>query len=74
VVALAGTPSKTAGEEVFESYLDFVSLPFEFEKEHEGKRKRPDYTVVWNGCTVVIDVKDFDPPTHIATGPHTFDP
>ena len=69
MVVLAGIPSKTAGKKVFESYLDSVFLPFEFEKEHQGKRKRPDYTIGWKGCTVVLDVKDFDPPTHIATGP-----
>jgi hypothetical protein len=71
---LAGTPPKTAGEEVFESYLDSVPLPFEFEKQHDGKRKRPDYTIVWKGRAVVLDVKDFDPPTQIATGPYAFDP
>jgi hypothetical protein len=74
MVALASTPSKTAGEEVFETYLDCVSVPFEFEKEHRGKRKRPDYTIVWKEHTVVLDVKDFEPPTNIGTGPQSFDP
>jgi hypothetical protein len=53
---------RTTGEIIFEEYLSTQQLKFEFEKEHPGKTKRPDYTLSWNGSFVVCDVKDFDPP------------
>jgi hypothetical protein len=66
--------SRTPGEVVFEKYLDSQNIPFEFEKEHAGKIKRPDYTIEWEGKTVVFDVKDFDPPDRFPTGFGQFDP
>jgi hypothetical protein len=39
---------KTPGEIVFERYLNSQSIPFEFEKPHAGKSKRPDYTIQWH--------------------------
>jgi hypothetical protein len=53
--------SRTQGEILFEQYLESQGLPFEFEKKHAGKSKRPDYTVEWKGHTVIFDVKDFQP-------------
>lgn len=66
--------SRTKGEEVFENYLNSLNIPFEFEKEHPGKSKRPDYTIEWEGKTIVFDVKDFDPPKVLRTGFGQFDP
>lgn len=65
---------RTPGEILFEQYLRGQNLPFEFEKEHPGKSKRPDYTIEWNSQTVVFDVKDFDPPEKFRTGFGFFDP
>lgn len=59
---------KTPGEIVFERYLNSQSIAFEFEKPHAGKSKRPDYTIEWDGHTVVFDVKDFDPPKSFSMG------
>jgi hypothetical protein len=66
--------TKTAGEIVFEKYLNFQQIPFEFEKEHPGKSKKPDYTIEWEGHPIVFDVKDFDPPNSITMGFGAFDP
>lgn len=52
--------TRTPGEHLFEAYLQTQGLPFEFEKEHVGKSKRPDYTIAWTGQPVILDVKDFD--------------
>jgi hypothetical protein len=60
--------SRTPGEVAFEKYLVFHHIKFEFEKEHPGKSKRPDYTVEWEGKTIVFDVKDFDPPKIFSMG------
>ena len=38
---------RTPGETVFEKYLKLQHIPFEFEKEHQGKSKRPDHTIEW---------------------------
>jgi hypothetical protein len=59
---------RTQGEILFEQYLASQCLAFEFEKEHAGKSKRPDYTIAWHGQTIVFDVKDFDPPEKAPTG------
>jgi hypothetical protein len=59
---------RTAGEVIFEEYLKSQRISFEFEKEHPGKIKRPDYTIEWDAATVVFDVKDFDPPEKFPTG------
>lgn len=64
----------TQGEILFERYLASQSLPFEFEKEHAGKSRRPDYTIEWKGQTIVFDVKDLDPPEKLSLGFQQFDP
>jgi len=64
---------RTQGEILFEQYLASQCLAFEFEKEHAGKSKRPDYTIAWHGQTIVFDVKDFDRPEKAPTG-FVFDP
>jgi hypothetical protein len=65
---------RTEGERLFELYLASQSLPFEFEKEHVGKSKRPDYSIAWNGKPVLLDVKDFDAPEYVPKGFGAFDP
>ena len=67
-------PTHTPGELLFEHYLDLLQIGFEFEKEHIGRSRRPDYTIAWNSLTVVFDVKDFDAPTEIIKGFGAFDP
>jgi len=67
-------PQHTQGEQVFEGYLQSQSIPFEFEKEHPGKSKRPDYTIEWQGQTILLDVKDFDPAATPLSGFGQFDP
>ena len=67
-------PEKTKGEILFEQYLESQGLRFEFEREHAGKSKRPDYTIEWEGETLIFDVKDFDPPARISMGFQQFDP
>jgi len=66
--------TRTPGETLFEQYLRAQNLPFEFEKEHPGRSRHPDYTIEWNGQTVVFDVKDFVPPEKAALGFGFFDP
>jgi hypothetical protein len=65
---------KTAGELVFEKYLNFQQIPFEFEKEHPGKSKKPDYTIEWEDSPIVFDVKDFEPNEGLPMGMSQFDP
>lgn len=65
---------RTKGEILFEEYLDSQGLVFEFEKNHPGKSKRPDYTIEWEGRSLVFDVKDFDPPARISMGFQQVDP
>lgn len=65
------TSERTFGEQRFEAYLTAMGYPFEFEKEYQGKQKRPDYTVTKNG-TFLFDVKDADP--NMPLGLHQFDP
>lgn len=64
---------RTAGEIVFEEYLATQQLSFEFEKQHDGKTKRPDYTIGWQDENLIVDVKDFDSPPN-AGGFSAFDP
>ena len=53
------TTPRTTGERLFEGYLRSQSITdFEYEKEREGKRKRPDYTVRLDR-EYLFDVKDF---------------
>jgi hypothetical protein len=61
----------TAGELLFQDYLDLMRYPYEFEKEFPGKKKRPDYTVTRNGV-FLFDVKDFDP--YMPLGFAAYDP
>jgi len=68
--AASPTPS-TAGELLFQNYLDLMGYPYEFEKEFLGKSKRPDYTVTRNGL-FLFDVKDFDP--YMPSGGGQYDP
>lgn len=50
---------RTAGERLFEEYLRSQGIDdFEYEKEHAGRRKRPDYTVTLDRV-YLFDVKDF---------------
>lgn len=48
---------QTAGEIAFAKYLSDKGLPFEFEREHPGKRKRPDFAVDLDR-EYLFDVKD----------------
>src|SRR5882724_5256108 len=65
---------RTQGELLFERYLNSRNISFEFEKEHAGKSRQPDYTIEWEGQTIVLDVKDFDPPKTFKTGFAQVDP
>lgn len=65
---------RTPGELVFEKYLNSQHIPFEFEKDHPGKSKKPDYTIEWEDRPIVFDVKDFDPPDEPLKGFGQFDP
>lgn len=52
---------RSAGETLFEQYLNSQGLAeWEFEKEHPGKSRRPDYTV-WVDREYLFDVKEFQP-------------
>src|SRR5581483_7467926 len=68
------TGTHTPGEILFEQYLQSQAITFEFEKQHLDKTKRPDYTKQWENQTVILDVKDFDPPERGLTGFGYFDP
>jgi hypothetical protein len=50
---------KTPGELLFEGYLAGRGLSFEFEKRYAGKRKRPDYSLIFENRPFLFDVKDF---------------
>jgi hypothetical protein len=65
--------ARTEGERLFEQYLDEMQYIYEFEKEFEGKKKRPDYTVTRGSSTFLFDAKDFDPTTPVR-GFSQFDP
>ena len=52
---------KTTSEELFERYLDSQGLAFEFEKQHEGKSRRPDYKIAIEGKDYLFEVKEFEP-------------
>jgi len=66
--------NRTEGERLLELYLASQNLPFEFEKRHVGKSKRPDYSLEWNGNAVLLDVKGFDSPEHAPIGVGAFNP
>lgn len=54
-----GKKPRTKGERLFEMYLRSQGiLEFEYEKEHPGKRRRPDYTLTLDR-EYLFDVKDF---------------
>jgi hypothetical protein len=65
--------TRTEGEIAFEKYLNFQHIPFEFEKKHPGKNKKPDFTIEWETRPIVFDVKDFDPTDDFHNG-GAFDP
>jgi hypothetical protein len=58
---------RSEGEALFEQYLASQGLTFEFEKQHEGKSKRPDYAIEWKFKTIVFDAKEFKPPETFPT-------
>lgn len=60
-LGMAKSVPTTQGELCFQSYLEALQYPYEFEKEFPGKSARPDYTVTKNGGQFLFDVKDFDP-------------
>ena len=52
---------RTPGERTFEAYLGSQGLVnYKFEQEHEGKRKRPDYTLE-SPEQILFEVKDIIP-------------
>lgn len=48
----------TRGETVFAEYLAASGIPFDFERVHAGKAKRPDFTINCNGVDCFFDIKD----------------
>jgi hypothetical protein len=60
---------RTIGERLFEDYLNEMQYPYEFEKEYEGHKQRPDYTVTKDGV-FLFDVKDFDPYMPLGVSAH----
>jgi hypothetical protein len=65
------TVPTTAGELLFQEYLDAMHYPYEFETEFPGKSNRPGYTITKNGLAL-FDVKDFEPYTPLGHG--AYDP
>jgi hypothetical protein len=49
---------RTRGEEVFAAYLAANDIPFKYEPDHVGKRKKPDFVVNWDGALCLFDTKD----------------
>lgn len=49
---------QTPGEAVFGNCLTKRGIPFEFERVHAGKAKRPDFTITWEGEDCLFDLKD----------------
>ncbi len=64
---------KTISEEFFERYLESQGFAFEFEKQYEGKSRRPDYTVAIEGKAYLFEVKEFEP-GDMPLGTSQFDP
>ena len=64
---------KTTSEGLFEQYLASQGLAFEFEKQYEGKSRRPDYTVAIGGKDYLFEVKEFAP-VNLPLGFSQFDP
>jgi len=64
---------KTTSEELFERYLESQGLGFEFERQYEGKSRRPDYTVAIGGKEYLFEVKEFEP-GDTPPGTSQFDP
>jgi hypothetical protein len=55
-------PKRFPGEPLFGQYLNSQGLTsWEFEKEHPGKCKRPDYTIRIDGREYLFEVKEFEP-------------
>jgi protein-tyrosine phosphatase len=63
---------RTKGERLFEAYLRLQGITeYEFEKTHQGKRARPDYSVRIDR-EYLFEVKDFTPRDILASG--AYDP
>ena len=63
----------TISEELFEQYMLSQGLAFEFEKEYEGKARRPDYRVAIEGKKYLFEVKEFEP-GDLPLGTSIYDP
>ena len=57
------TETRTEGERLFQQYLEDAGYSYEFEKQFEGKNKKPDFTVTRDDNVYLFDAKDFDPLT-----------
>lgn len=64
---------KNISEELFERYLESQGIAFEFEKQYEGRSRRPDYTVAIDGRDYLFEVKEFEP-GDLPRGFSMFDP
>ncbi|MFI5181564.1 MAG: helix-turn-helix domain-containing protein [Thermoanaerobaculia bacterium] len=63
----------TLGEKYFAYYLNQNGIPFEFEKEWRGKKRRPDFSIPYEGRYYLFEVKDLHAPLP-PLGFSTFDP
>jgi excisionase family DNA binding protein len=63
----------TLGEKYFAYYLNQNGIPFEFEKEWPGKRRRPDFSIPFRGRYYLFEVKDLEGPAPLP-GFSYFDP
>ncbi|MCC7293620.1 MAG: hypothetical protein IT449_16305 [Phycisphaerales bacterium] len=55
--------NRKASEVLFEAYLDangFGGL-WQYEKEHVGKSKKPDYVILWESDEIMLEVKEIEP-------------
>jgi hypothetical protein len=68
------TPSKTESERLLEGYLTAHGLQASFEQERSSSARRPDYTLVYDGREVLLEVKEFRAtPGEVTTG-GSYDP
>lgn len=51
---------RTPGEAAFEEYLRENGIAFAYEVQEQGKNRRPDYTITFDGQLVKVDVKDVE--------------
>ena len=68
--------NKTAGELVFEEYLESARISFQFEQLFPGSSRPPDYSLEHEGNWLLFDVKDFrgQAKDFRATGFSSYDP